>query len=380
MEKDFGIMKQKDYIPVSKPYLPSEDKIIKYIKEIYKARFLTNFGKFHDLLEEKLKQYLHIPNIVLTANGTLALQITYKLLDIKGIVITTPFTFVATISSLAWEGIPFIFADIDKETLCIDPNQVEYLLKKFGDKVDAILAVHVFGNPAYVEELMFLKAKYNVKLIFDASHCFSVWYGNRNILTYGDISIISFHATKLFHTVEGGGLIINNGNDELVKKAKSIVNFGIERDYKISCVGINAKMNEFEAAIGLAILEEFNEVIKLRGEKWNYYYQNLKNIVKLQKRNRFANNNYSYFPIILPSETQVLDTIDRLKRFGIYPKRYFYPSLDKLPYITKENIPLRLDNANYIAERILCLPLYPDLSKQTQDIIISTIKEVLESA
>jgi len=372
-------MTNKDFFPLVKPYLPSQEKLFKYISHIYETRRLTNFGELSKLLEENLKTYLGISNIVLTANGTLALQIAYKLLNIKGIVVTTPFTFVATIGSLAWEKIPFIFTDIDPDTFCIDLNNVEYLLQKYKN-IDAIVAVHVFGNSVNMEEILFLKEKYNLKILFDASHCFGVSYNGTSILNYGDISTISFHATKVFHTIEGGGIVINKNKEHLYKKARTIANFGIEDEYYISEIGINAKLNEFAAAMGLALLEEIEHIIKLRKEKWEYYYSNLENVVKLQKRNPLITNNYSYFPVVLPSEMHVLKIISILRKFNIFPKRYFYPSLDKLPYVTQNNIPVQLNNAHYISERILCLPLYHDLPKEVQDIVINVIKEVMENA
>jgi hypothetical protein len=212
-------MKNNEKIYVTKPILPSKERLQNYIDSIYNSNWLTNFGPLHELLRERLSSYLNIDTITLTANGTLALIVAYKILNVKK-AITTPFTFVATISSMLWEGIDLVFADIDKETFCIDVNQVEDLLKK--DKtIDTVVAVNVFGNACDIEGLYFLREKYGIKLIFDSSHCFNVYYNNKNILSYGDASTISFHATKLFHTIEGGGIVFEN--PKFHEKAKKII-------------------------------------------------------------------------------------------------------------------------------------------------------------
>jgi Predicted pyridoxal phosphate-dependent enzyme apparently involved in regulation of cell wall biogenesis len=250
---------------------------------------------------------------------------------------------------------------------------LKILLKKEKD-IDSIVAVNVFGNACDIEGLMYLKNKYGTKIFFDSSHCFGVQYDNQNILKYGDASTISFHATKLFHTIEGGGIVFNDSN--LYEVCKKIINFGFETYYKITELGINAKMNEFEAAMGLALLDDIEKIFNLRKEAWNYYYFNLKDVVKFQKRNEKCSNNYSYFPVLLSTEENLLRVLAKLEKENIFPRRYFYPPLHKLPYIKNENCPVDLRNTEYVSERILCLPLYPGIEKEVQDIIIYIIKEV----
>lgn len=368
--------KNSEKIYVTKPILPSKERLQKYIDIIYDSNWLTNFGPLHELLRKRLASYLNVDNITLTANGTLALIVAYKILNVKK-VITTPFTFVATISSMLWEGIDLVFADIDKETFCIDVNQVEDLLKK--DKtIDTVVAVNVFGNACDIEGLYFLKEKYGIKLIFDSCHCFNVYYDNKNILSYGDASTISFHATKLFHTIEGGGIVFEN--PEYHEKAERCINFGLETHYKITELGINAKMNEFEAAMGLALLEEIDFILEQRKKAWEYYYFKLKGVVEFQKRNDKSTNNYSYFPILLSSEEVLLNVLSTLEKYNIFPRRYFYPPLHTLPYIKEHHKPIELNNATDISRRILCLPLYPGIDPAVQDIIIDVIKKEEEHA
>jgi dTDP-4-amino-4,6-dideoxygalactose transaminase len=368
--------KNNEKIYVTKPILPNKERLQKYIDSIYDSNWLTNFGPLHELLRKRLASYLNVDNITLTANGTLALIVAYKILNVKK-AITTPFTFVATISSMLWEGIDLVFADIDKETFCIDVNQVEDLLKK--DKtIDTVVAVNVFGNACDIEDLYFLKEKYGIKLIFDSSHCFNVYYDNKNILSYGDASTISFHATKLFHTIEGGGIVF--GNPEYYEKARKCINFGFETYYKITELGINAKMNEFEAAMGLALLEEIDFILEQRKKAWEYYYFKLKGVVEFQKRNDKSTNNYSYFPILLSSEEVLLNVLSTLEKYNIFPRRYFYPPLHTLPYIKEHHKPIELNNATDISRRILCLPLYPGIDPAVQDIIIDVIKKEEEHA
>jgi dTDP-4-amino-4,6-dideoxygalactose transaminase len=355
-------------INVTKPYLPNKKSFYKYIDQIYESSFLTNNGPFVQELERKLEKYLGVKNIVLTANGTLALQIAFKLLELKGNVITTPFSFIATTSSLVWENLKPVFVDINPKTFNINPELIE---SKINSRTSAILPVHVFGNSCEIEKIQEIATKNNLKVIYDAAHAFGVKYNGKSIFHYGDISIASFHATKIFHTIEGGALIIKN--NALYKKAKRIINFGY-REGEIHDLGINAKMNEFSAAMGLSLLKNFGEIMKKRKKVWYYYYKNLENNFKYQKREKGASNNYHYFPILLKNENQVLKIEKALQKEEITPRRYFYPSLDTLDYIKpKQKCKISRD----IASRILCLPIYPDLSKRDQDRIIKIIKENL---
>ncbi|NMS89682.1 DegT/DnrJ/EryC1/StrS family aminotransferase [Clostridioides difficile] len=356
-------------INVTKTYLPDIEIYKSYVGKIYKSGWLTNNGEILNCLEKKLEQYLGVKNIVLVANATLGLQIAYKLLNLTGEVITTPFSFVATTSSLLWQNINPVFSDIDKSTYNIDIEKIE---KKITNLTSAILPVHVFGNACDVEKIEKLSMKYNLKVIYDAAHAFNINYKNKSILNYGDISVVSFHSTKLFHTIEGGAIIINDNS--LYKKAKSMINFGFE-DGEIKYLGINAKMNEFQAAMGMCVLEDINNVIASRKEIYMYYLSKLKNMpqISLQLQNKHANQNYTYLPILLESEEKLVSTIEVMNLNGIYPRRYFYPSLNTLEYI---NCKETMEISENISRRILCLPLYDSLEKSDVDIIVNILNSI----
>ena len=356
-------------INVIKTYMPNKDKYQKYIDKLFSNTWITNNGELVQELEKRLATYLGVKNIVLVANGTVALEIAYRALEIKDYVITTPFSFVATTSSLATNGLKPIFADIDKESLNIDPIKIEQAITK---NTQAIVPVHVFGNGCEVQEIEKIATNNELKVIYDAAHAFNVKFNDQSILNYGDISVLSFHATKLFHTIEGGALIIND--DDLVQKARYLINFGIENVELIPELGTNAKMNEFEAAMGLCMLDEMELIYKKREDIFNYYKMELEGLVDFQKRNENCSNNYGYFPILLKNEEQTLKLQYALNKKDIFPRRYFYPSLDTLSYIEpKQFCPISRD----ISKRILCLPIYPTLEKQDQILIINTIKENL---
>lgn len=340
----------KTILNVTQTYLPDKNKFKKYVDKIYESGWITNNGAMVNELKYNLEQYLGVKNLLLVSNGTLALQVAYKLLDLKGEVITTPFSFVATTSSLVWEGLKPVFVDIDKETLCINHRDIE---QKINENTSAIVPVHVFGNGCEVEGIEEIAKKHNLKVIYDAAHAFGIKYKGESILDYGDVSVVSFHATKLFHTIEGGALIIKD--DELYKKAKQIINFGITGPENIKSLGINAKMNEFQAAMGLCVLEDMEDIIEERKSAYEYYletFQTNENIT-IPIHNPHCNNNYSYFPVILKSEEVLLKVKNELEINGVFPRRYFYPSLDNLEYVESEYA----ENSNDISKRILCLPM-----------------------
>lgn len=356
-------------INVTKTYLPNKEKYKKYIDEIYENGWLTNNGPLVQRLEKRLAEYLGVKNIVLVSNGTVALEIAYRTLGLKGYVITTPFSFVATTSSLVTNSLLPIFADIDEKTLNLNPKNIEKLITP---NTSAILPVHVFGNACEVEEVEQIANTYNLKVIYDAAHAFDVKYKDKSVLNYGDISTLSFHSTKLFHSIEGGALIIND--DELVQKARYLINFGIKNTEEIPHLGTNAKMNEFEAAMGLCVLDDIEEIKEKRKVLIENYRKELKSLVQFQEQNENATENYSYFPIIFDSEQQLLKVQKALNEKDIFPRRYFYPSLDTLTYIEpKQECKISRD----ISKRILCLPIYAELEKDIQDTIIKTIKESL---
>lgn len=354
-------------INVTKTYLPDKEKYKQYIDEIYANGWVTNNGPLVQRLEKRLAEYLGVKNIVLVSNGTVALEIAYRTLGIKGFVITTPFSFVATTSSLVTNGLLPIFADIDPATFNIDPKNIKPLITP---NTSAIVPVHVFGNACEVEEIEAIAKKHDLKIIYDAAHAFDVKYKGESILNYGDISTLSFHATKLFHTIEGGALIIND--DSLVQKARYLINFGIQNTESIPELGTNAKMNEFEAAMGLCILDDMEHIVQSRKKAYETYQNELKGLVQFQEQNSNSTENYSYFPIVLETEEQLKKVEQALNERDIFPRRYFYPSLDTLSYIEpKQSCQISQD----ISKRILCLPMYAELPDTTQNEVIKIVKK-----
>jgi len=359
-------------IPVTKPVLPPLEKYVEYLRKIWTTRWLTNDGEFVQLLGKRLEEYLGVKNLVLVSNGTLALQIALKALDIKGEVITTPFTFAATTNVIVWEGLTPVFADIDPETFNIDPNDVE---KKITDKTSAILAVHVYGNPCYFEKLQQIADEHNLKLIYDAAHAFSVEYKNRSIANYGDISTLSFHATKVFNTIEGGAVIAKD--EELVEKLKLLRNHGIKSEDEVILPGTNAKMNEFQAAMGLCNLEDVDEKIHQRKMIYDYYKDRLSGHVEFQKvvASRY---NYGYMPVCFESIKKRDELYSELVEHGIKPRKYFFPLTTNFDYFKKQGLDLvkiyRLKEAPDISNRILCLPLYPNLRMDSVNRVVEIIK------
>lgn len=357
-------------INVTKTYLPSKEKYKKYIDEIYENAWFTNNGPLVQRLEKRLAKYLGVKNIILVSNGTVALEIAYRTLDIKGFAITTPFSFVATTSSLVTNNILPIFVDIDKNTFNLDSKNIEKLITP---NTSAIVPVHVFGNACEVEEIEQIASKHKLKVVYDAAHAFDVKYKNKSVLNYGDISTLSFHATKLFHSIEGGALIIND--DNLVQKARYLINFGIENQKSIPHLGTNAKMNEFEAAMGLCVLDEIENIKNSRKEVYETYQKELKNLLEFQEQNENATQSYSYFPVVFKSEEELLKVQKALNKQNINPRRYFYPSLDTLDYIEPKQ---KCKTSRDISKRILCLPIYAELKRDTQEEIISIIKKCIK--
>lgn len=353
-------------IPVTKSYLPNKEKFKQYIDQIYERGWLTNNGQLVRELEDRLKDHLGVKHLILVANGSLALQVAYKALGLKGEVITTPFSFVATTSTLVWEGLTPVFADIDPTSFNINPSEIE---QKITDKTSAIVPVHVFGNPCDVEAIQAIADKHDLNVVYDAAHAFGVNYREQSVLNYGDISTLSFHATKLFHTIEGGAIITND--DAIAEKARLLINFGITGPTAIESLGINAKMNEFEAAMGLCVLDDIEHIIESRRKVFETYQKELEGIVQFQQFNKCSNNNFAYAPILFEFEQQLLKVEKQLNEAGIYPRRYFYPSLDSLTYLQSAD---RCPISNDIASRVMCLPIYYGLGKVTQNEIIETIK------
>ncbi len=357
-------------INVTKTYLPDIDKYKKYIDSIYENGWVTNNGPLVKELENRLEEYLGVKNVVLVSNGTIALEIAYKALSLTDQVITTPFSFVATTSSLVSNGLTPIFTDIDSESLNIDVNKIESSITSL---TSGIVPVHVFGNSCEVECIDEIAKKNNLKVIYDAAHAFGVKYKGRSLLNYGDISTLSFHATKVFHTIEGGALIVND--DSLVEKIRYLINFGIKNKESIPALGTNAKMNEFEAAMGLCVLDDIDEIISNRNRIIKKYEQAFSYKFLLQKKNEYIDSYHSYFPIIFDSEKDLKKVEKKMNELNIFPRRYFYPSLNTLRYINPRQVS---EISEDISKRILCLPVFYDLDKKEQDLIIDLVLEVLK--
>lgn len=359
-------------INVTKSVLPNRELFDLYIDKIWESGQLTNHGPLVAELEEKLKSYLDVKHLFLLNNGTIALQIAIKALELKGEIITTPFSYVATTSSIVWENCIPVFADIDPSSLSIDIQEIE---KKITDKTSAILATHVYGIPCNVDAIRGLATKYGLKVIYDAAHAFGIKCKKRGILNFGDVSSISFHATKLFHTIEGGALATND--DAIAKKISYMRNFGHNGPSEFIGAGINGKASEFNAAMGLSILPQMQGIISNRNKLSDLYDAELMSGSHKIRRpliGDFTTYNYSYYPIILESEEMVLSIMDALGELKIYPRRYFYPSLNTLSYLDRSyTCPISED----ISKRVLCLPLYHDLDIEILKRITIVINNVL---
>lgn len=357
--------KEITMINVTKSYLGSKNKFKAYIDRIYNTGWLTNNGPLVTALEQRLKDYLGVRNIILTNNGTIALQIAYRALGINGSAITTPFSFVATTSSLQWEGIKPIFADIDPATWNLDPNQIE---RHIQQDTSAIVATHVFGNPCDVERIEQIARIHNLKVVYDGAHAFGVRHKGQSVYKWGDISTLSFHATKLFHTIEGGAIVTND--DELADRVRLLCNFGIVDTDQIEGIGINAKLNEFSAAMGMCVLDDIELILECRAEIGRRYEKRLADHFDLQLLQPESQCNYSYFPIALDDENQLLRCRSQLNENGVNPRRYFYPSLDTLEHLQPQTPQPR---SRALSRRVMCLPIYPGLPRKVQEMVVQTL-------
>jgi dTDP-4-amino-4,6-dideoxygalactose transaminase len=323
--------------------------------------------------EEKMKGYLGVKHFFFVNNGTIALQIAIKALELKGEVITTPFSYVATTSSICWENCEPVFADISADDFTIDVNKIEALITP---RTTGILATHVYGIPCKVKELEIISRRYGLKIIYDAAHAFGVKLNGLSILKEGDISTLSFHATKLFHTVEGGGILTND--DGLAHRISYMRNFGHKGQEDFWGIGINGKSSEFHAAMGLCLFPHIDELIANRKEFANVYDDNLKEVHDLLFRPSIPSEvkyNFAYYPILFQSEKQLLMVRDSLNAAYIYPRRYFYPSLNSLGYLKNQQT---MEVSESVAKRVLCLPLYHDIGTDNVRRICNIIKEVLK--
>lgn len=328
---------------------------------------LTNHGPLVCELEDKLKDFFQAPYFSFLANGTLALQIAIKALDLKGEIITTPFSYVATTSSIVWENCTPVFVDIEPDTLTLDPSKIEAAIT---EQTSAILATHVYGIPCDVLEIERIAKKHSLKVIYDAAHCFAVTYQGKSITAYGDISALSFHATKLFHTVEGGGLISHDA--KTATKIDYLKNFGHDGRENFNGVGINAKNSELHAAMGLCNLPYVNDYIagrKMISELYDAILLAQNVGLKRVKMREGTGYNYAYYPVIFPSEKALLQVVHELGKKQVMPRRYFYPSLSNLNYVPPSSVPVSED----IASRILCLPLHHLLAEADAKMIAETV-------
>jgi len=341
-------------INVTKTFLPPIAEYNKQVQRAWNNQWLTNRGELVLELEDKLRNYLSVSNIIVTNNGTVPLQIALKLLGNQGEIITTPFSYVATTAAIVWENCTPVFVDIHPEYLTIDETKIEAAIT---NKTTAILATHVFGNPCNVEAIEAIAQKHKLKVIYDAAHSFGVRHKGKSIFDYGDVSSCSFHATKLFHTGEGGALFTNDA--DLQHQIFYSHNFGHNGPLAFHGLGINGKMSELQAAMGLAVLPYMETILAERKKVVNYYNQHL-DFSKLQalKIRETTDWNYGYYPVIFESEEHLLRVEKELNSNQIYPRRYFYPSLNTIDYAKGQSMPI----SESVASRILCLPLYVKLS------------------
>ena len=352
-------------INVTKTFFPPIEEYQEQLQRIWNNQWLTNRGELVLELEEKLKKYLQVEHILVTNNGTIPIQIALKLLGNGGEIITTPFSYVATSAAIVWEHCKPVFVDIHPDYLTIDETKIEAAIT---DKTTCILATHVFGNPCHVEVIEAIAKKHNLSVIYDAAHAFGVSYNGTSIFEYGDVSTCSFHATKLFHTGEGGALFAKD--TQLQHQLFYSHNFGHDGPLAFHGLGINGKVSELQAAMGLAVLPHMETILAERKKVVDFYNQNLDfsqlQTLKIRENTQW---NYSYYPIILKDEATLLRVQKALNEEQIFPRRYFYPSLNTINYIENSSMPI----SESIAARILCLPLYAELKNMNLEKIIYVI-------
>jgi dTDP-4-amino-4,6-dideoxygalactose transaminase len=366
-------------ITVTKPFMPPLVEFMPYLEKIWQSKQLTNNGPFHQQLEDELAEYLGVKYISLFANATLGLVTALQALDISGEVITTPYSFVATTHALWWNKITPVFVDIEPEFLNLDPARIEAAITP---RTSAIMPVHVYGNPCDVDEIQRIADRYGLKVIYDAAHAFGVHRNKESILNFGDLSVVSFHATKTYSTIEGGAVICHTSG--MKRHLDNLKNFGFRDEVTVEEPGINAKLNEVQAAYGLLQLKHIDKIIKKRKRISDIYRRQLRNIpgLRLIPETRGVRQAYTYFPILVDEEKYGLSRdglYDKLKRHNIIARRYFYPLISsfepycKLPSARADNLP----NAAIVADRVLCLPIYPDLKDEDVQFICSVTTDLI---
>lgn len=358
---------QSKPIYVTQPTLAPLEEYVDLLKGVWERGILTHNGPLVQQFEVDLCHKIGLKNFVAVSNGTIAIQMAIKALELKGEIITTPFSWVATLSAIQWEGCTPVFCDIDPDTLNIDPSKIE---EKITERTVAIMPVHVFGNPCDVEAIEQIANKYGLKVIYDAAHAIGSKYKGKCLLEYGDISATSLHATKLLNTAEGGGCVTKN--TELHEKLKRIRFFGHDDNKEVVEEGFNGKMTEVHAALGLVNLKYYDKVLLDRKEKYSFYKEELKSLTFIEFQElKIGEPNYSYFPIIFKSEGELINVMNMLNNSNIFPRRYFYPSINTFNSIVDYQ---EMSNSEDIARRILCLPLYLSLTYVTMELIIEIIK------
>lgn len=358
-------------IALNKPLTPDLTKLTAYLEQVNESGWYTNFGPLHEQLTKRLEDFLGVQNLLLVSNGTLAIQVACKVLNINA-AITTPFSFVATTSSLLWQGISTAFSDIDINSYNLCPVALDLALTK-DNNYDGIVATHVYGNPCNVDDIADVANKYNKKVVYDAAHAFGVKVGNKSVLNFGDASTLSFHATKVFHTVEGGAIVFKNKADFDI--AKRLINFGIQANGILGEPGINAKLNEYQCAVGLTLLDEIDAVLEHRSKLFELYRNKLKNVVAIPEWHSQASLNGAYMPIYLECPTTQNRVIEALAVKHIQSRRYFSPSLD-IAYPQLQSFGCA--NSQKIAGGAICLPLHNYMTADDITSVTSIIREVLK--
>lgn len=372
------MIKTQKPVYVTTPLLPDLEEFCSSIGEIWDSKWITNMGEYHKKLETALEKELKVPHVSLFNNGTIALLTAVKALDLPmgSEVITTPFTFAATPHCISWNGLKPVFCDIEPDTMCIDADKIERLITS---DTSAILGVHVYGFPCNVHKIQKIAEKYNLKVIYDAAHAFSTEIDGTGIGNFGDITMFSFHATKLFNTIEGGCLTFRNNN--LVKKIYNLRNFGIQNEEVVEEIGINGKMNELQAAMGLCNLKIYREEQKKREELKQYYNENLGDIsgIRLPQMPSNVTDSCQYYPIIIEDEYSLSrdELYDKFKEINIFTRKYFYPLCSdyycykELESSKKEALPV----ANSLKKKVLCLPFYGKLEDNAKIKIVTKIRQ-----
>ncbi len=363
-------------VQVTQTHLPDFDRYVEQIRPMWTSKWITNNGDQHQQLERRLSSYLDAPHTSLLSNGTLALLLALKLYELKGEVVTTPFTFPATAHSIVWNGLTPVFADIDPLTYNLNPQRIE---ESITPNTSAILAVHVYGTPCDVDAIEAIANRHNLKVIYDAAHTFGARFRGTSLANFGDAAVLSFHATKLFHTIEGGAVVVHSAEE---KRALDLLkNFGIQNEESIVRYGINAKMNEFQAAMGCLELSSVDEQIRQRKQRHDRYCQWLGEVpgITLPGIPDSLQYNYAYFPILIDPDRYGLDRNEvytLFKRLDIYTRKYFYPLLstvagyEQLPSADPGHLPV----ASRVAEQVLCLPMYGSLNMKTVDRLCEILK------